>query len=128
MKIQKKISVRLMKKSNQDSIRVVQYDTGIQLVFNILDFELPDGTTATLYVRKKSGKFVYQETGIKVSKNIVTVDLENQALTEHGDAFYQLEFVNGADVISTFAGAMYVERSLSDSDAVESSTVIAAFD
>ena len=128
MKIQKKIDIRLVKKGNHDSFRVVQYDTGIQLVFNILDFELPVGTTATLYVRKKSGKFVYQETGITTSNNTVTVNLENQALTEHGEAFYQLRFVNGSDVLSTFTGTMQIDRSLADADAVESSTVIAAFE
>ena len=128
MKIQKKIDVRLTRKFKVDSLRVVQYDTGVQLVFNVLDFVLPSGTTATLYVRKKSGKFVYQEKGITVSGNTVTVDLENQALTEHGETFYQLEFKNGSDTISTFSSSMWVERSLSDADAVESTTVIAAFE
>lgn len=117
-----------MRKFKVDSLRVVQYDTGVQLVFNVLDFVLPSGTTATLYVRKKSGKFVYQEKGITVSGNTVTVDLENQALTEHGETFYQLEFKNGSDTISTFSSSMWVERSLSDADAVESTTVIAAFE
>jgi hypothetical protein len=71
---------------------------------------------------------VYQEKGITVSGNTVTVDLENQALTEHGEAFYQLRFLNGSDVISTFSSSMYVERSLADADAEESTTVIAAFE
>lgn len=128
MKIQKQIDVRLVRKGPVSSLRVVQYDTGVQLVFNLLDFDLPSGTTATLYVRKKSGKFVYQEKGITVSGNTVTVDLENQALTEHGEAFYQLRFLNGSDVISTFSSSMYVERSLADADAEESTTVIAAFE
>ena len=128
MKIQKQIDVRLVRKGPVSSVRVVQYDTGVQLVFNVLDFDLPKGTTATLYVRKKSGKFVYQETGITVVNNTVTVDLENQALTEHGEAFYQLKFLNGTDIISTFASSMDVDRSIADADAVESSTVIAAFE
>lgn len=128
MKIQKQIDVRLLRKGAVNSLRVVQYDTGIQLVFNILDFVLPDGTTATLYVRKKSGKFVYQETGITVAENKVTVDLENQALTEHGETFYQLRFLNGSDVITTFSSSMFVEPSLADADAEESKTVVAAFE
>ena len=128
MKIQKKINVRLLKKGSQDSLRLVQYDTGVELLFNILDFELPTGTTATLYVRKKSGKFVYQEQGVTVTNKTVTVQLENQALTEYGEAFYQLEFKNGTDVISTFASSMWVDRSLANADAVESTTVVAAFE
>lgn len=128
MKIQKQIEVRLARKGNDSLIRVVQYDTGVQLVFNMMDFEVPSGTTATLYVRKKSGKFVYQEKGITVTATAVTVDLENQALTEHGKAFCQLRLVNGTDTISTFASTMIVEPSYRDADAVESKTVIAAFE
>lgn len=128
MKIQKQIDVRLMKKVQTSSLRVVQFDTGVQLVFNVLDFALPNGTTATFYARKKSGKFVYQENGITVNANTVTVDLENQALTEHGEVHYQLRFLNGSDTISTFYGSMFVDPSLADVDAEESKTVISAFD
>ena len=128
MKIQKQIEVRLARKGADSLIRVVQYDTGVQLVFNMMDFELPDNTSATLYVRKKSGKFVYQETGITVTATTVTVDLENQALTEHGEASCQLRLVNGADTISTFATTIIVDPSYRDADAVESKTVIAAFE
>lgn len=127
MKIQKQIDVRLMKKVQTSSLRVVQFDTGVQLVFNVLDFELPSETTATFYARKKSGKFVYQENGITVNANTVTVDLENQALTEHGEVHYQLRFLNGSDTISTFYGSMFVDPSLADADAEESKTVVAAF-
>ena len=128
MKIQKQIDVQLLRKGAVNSLRLVQYDKGIQLVFNILDFLLADGTTATLYVRKKSGRFVYQEKGITVAENKVTVDLENQALTEHGETFYQLRFLNGSDTLSTFSSSMFVEPSLADADAEESKTVIAAFE
>lgn len=127
MKIQKQIDVRLMKKVQTSSLRVVQFDTCVQLVFNILDFEFPDGTTATYYARKKSGKFVYQETGIMLNANTVTVDLENQALTEHGEVHYQLRFLNNSDIVSTFYGIMFVDPSLADADAEESKTVVSSF-
>ncbi len=128
MKIQKRIDVRLVRKGPVSSIRAVQFDTANQLIFNVLDYELPSGTTATLYVRKKSGKFVYQTKNITVSGNTITVDLENQALTEHGEAFYQLRIVNGEDIISTFHSSMLIDPSLADKDAMESKTVIHAFD
>ena len=128
MKIQKQIDVRLLRKGAVNSLRVVQFDKGIQLVFNMLDFVIPVGTTATLYVRKKSGKFVYQEKWITVAENKVIVDLENQALTEHGEAVYQLRLLNGSDTITTFASSMTVEPSYADADAEESKTVIAAFE
>ena len=85
MKVQKNIEVWLVQKRPPRQIDLVQYDTGVQLVFTVQDFTIPSGTTATLYVQKPSGKFVYQEKGITVNGNTITVDLENQAITEHGN-------------------------------------------
>lgn len=129
MKIQKKIELTLLQRPNSRKfIDVVQYDTGVRLVCAVTDFTIPEGTTATLYVQKPSGKFVYQETGISVSGNTVTIDLENQALAEHGDTYYQIQLVNGEDAISTFAGIIRVAKSYADAGAEESKTVISAFD
>lgn len=128
MKIQKQTQVELAQRKHQRPVDLVQYDTGVQLVVTVTDFEVPTGTTATLYVQKPSGKFVYQETGITISGNVITVNLENQALTEHGETGYQLRLVNGSDRITTFAGVLNVQKSLADAGAVESSTVIAAFE
>lgn len=127
MIIQKMISVHLTRKRNANFIDVVQYDTGIQLVFDVQDFEIPSGTTATLHVQKPSGKFVYQQDDIVVSGNVITVDLKNQAVTEHGNAQYQLQLINGSDTVSTFSGIMRVAKSLANSSATESQVVIDAF-
>ena len=67
MKATKEIEIYLTKKRNVRQIDVVQYDTGIQLVFTVKDFTIPSGATATLYVQKPSGKFVYQEDGDRKS-------------------------------------------------------------
>lgn len=128
MKVQKHIEVRLLKKRLIPVIDVVQYDTGVQLVFSLVDFDIPSGTSATLYVQKRSGKFVYQEKDITISGNEITIDLENQALTEHGEAKYQIMLQNGTDTVTTFAGILRIEKSLADANAVESKTVIRAFD
>lgn len=128
MKATKQIDIYLTGKRNVRVIDVVQYDTGIQLVFTVKDFTIPSGVNATLYVQKPSGKFVYQEDGITVSGNVVTVDLHNQANTEHGKVPYQVSITSGSDVITTFTGLMMVEKSLKDAGATESKTVIRAFD
>lgn len=128
MKIQKIIQVYLMNKRFTKPIDVTQYDTGIQLVFEIMDYDIPSGTSAIMYVQKPSGKFVYQTTKITVSGNTVTIDLENQALTESGKVGYQVSLVNGSDTITTFTGLMEVDKSLKDSGATESKTVVSAFD
>ena len=128
MKSTRQIDIHLTKKSNVRLIDVVQYDTGIHLVFTVKDFDIPSGATAKLYVQKPSGKFVFQEDGITVVDNTILINLENQAITEHGKIPYQVSITNGSDMITTFTGFMVVEKSLKDSNATESKTVIRAFD
>ena len=128
MKAVKEIGVYLIEKRNVRTIDVVQYDTGIQLVFNVKDFEIPTGTDPTLYVQKPSGKFVYQEDGITVAADKITIDLEKQAITEHGKVPYQVSLTNGTDEITSFTGLMMVQASLKDAGATESTTVVRAFD
>lgn len=128
MKATKQIDIYLTKKHNIRVIDVVQYDTGIHLVFAVKDFDIPSGATAKLYVQKPSGKFVFQEDGITIVDNTILINLENQAITEHGKVPYQVSITNGSDMITTFTGLMMVEKSLKDSNATESKTVIRAFD
>lgn len=128
MKATRQIDIYLTKKSNVRLIDVVQYDTGIHLVFTVKDFDIPSGATAKLYVQKPSGKFVFQEDGITIADNTILIDLENQAITEHGKVPYQVSIVSGSDMITTFTGLMMVEKSLKDAGAIESKTVIRAFD
>ena len=128
MKVVKNIDIYLTSKRPVRTIDVVQYDTGVQLVFTAKDFTIPSGSTATLYVQKPSGKFVYQNFNITVAINTITIDLENQALTEYGEIPYQVSIENGTDTVTTFTGLMLVERKLSDAGATESKTVVRAFD
>ena len=127
MKATKPIDTYVIQKRNARLIDIVQFDTGIQLVFTVKDFTIPSGATATLYVQKPSGNFVFQEDGITIAGNTITIDLENQAITEHGKVPYQVSITSGSDVITTFTGSMMVEKSLKDSGATESKTVIRAF-
>ena len=128
MKATKNIDIYAINKKPVKVIDVVQYDTGIRLVFNVKDYTIPADSTATLYVQKPSGKFVYQEENITVADNTIIVNLENQALTEYGKVPYQVTISSESDTITTFTGLMIVERSLKDAGAVESKTVQKAFD
>ena len=128
MKIQKIINTKLEKCGLNSSVDVVQFDTGIELLFNLLDYSVPSGTKATLYVEKPSGKFVYQSDNITVSETLITVQLNNQAVTEYGKAKYQLVLKNGNDTISSFCGVLKIEQSLNNAGATESKTVVTSFD
>ena len=67
-----------------------------------MDFDVPTGTTVKLFVRKRSGNFVYQEKNITVDGNVITIDLENQAITEYGTTYYQVELILSIDLIWSF--------------------------
>ena len=128
MKKQIKRKIYLLSNREMKPIEVVQYETGVQLVFEIQDIELDTTATATLFVRKPSGKFVFQEDGISLTGNTVVIDLHNQAITEYGKPFFQIKFKKDEETISTYSGMMTVDKSLDDSGAEESKTFIAAFD
>lgn len=123
-----KRKIYLLSKKPMKPIEVVQFETGVQLVFEVQDIELDETATATLFVRKPSGKFVFQEDNVSLTGNTVVIDLHNQAIAEYGKPFFQIKFKKGEEVISTFSGMLTVEKSLDDSGAEESKTVIAAFD
>lgn len=112
MKIQKRVKVHLLSKRLTARIDVVQYDTGCQLVFEVVDFNIPVGTTASLFAETPFGKLIRQTDNITVSGNVVTVDPDAALLSESGEVKYQIRFTNGSNLISTFIGKLNVERSL----------------
>ena len=128
MKKQIKRKIYLLSKRQMKPIEVIQYETGVQLVLEVQDIELDPSATVTMFVRKPSGKFVFQENDISLMGNTVVIDLHNQALTEYGHPFFQIKFKKDEEVISTYSGMLTVEKSLDDSGAEESKTVLAAFE
>ena len=126
MKVTKRINVEVLSKKFVQTINAVQYDTGLQIAMSVKDFDIPAGTTAKVFFKKPSGKFVYQNGTI--SGNDITIDVENQSLAEYGFVYYQVRLINGEDIITTFSGKIDVEKSLADSSATSSETIVPAFD
>lgn len=126
MKAARKLNVEVTRRRFLQTIDAVQYDTGVQIVLTVKDLTIPSGTTARVFFKKPSGKFVYQDA--VVSGNVVTIDVHNQALTEYGNVTYQVRLANGADIVTTFSGKIEVQPSLADSSATTSETVVPAFD
>lgn len=126
MKATKRINVEVLSKKLMQTISTVQYVTGLQIVMSVKDFDIPAGTTAKAFFEKPSKKFVYQDAVI--SGNDITIDVNNQALTEYGSVYYQVRLTNGDDIITTFSGKIDVEKSLADNSATSSETIVPAFD
>jgi hypothetical protein len=128
LKVQKKIKISLSGSDLQCPVKVVEADTAIQLILEYIDFTIPAGTTATLYVRKPSGKRVYQTNGITISGNVITINLENQAIIESGVAYFTVTLKNGSDTISTFSNYFDVDKNYKGVNPEESRTVITEID
>lgn len=128
MKVQKKLNISMSGNELPRPVKVVATNSAIQLILRYVDFTIPDGTTATLYARKPSGKFVYQTTGITISGNVVTVNLENQVIMEDGIVPFQVELKNGTDTLTTFSNHFLVDRNYKNSDAEKSEIVITEFE
>ena len=131
MKATKKLDIMIGKKSLRQVVDVVQFDTGIQLELTAKDFTFPaSGISATMYVQKPSGKFVYQDTKITVSGNKITIPVYNQAFAEPGICPFQVTIKEAStgDTITTFEAVFDVQVSRKDAAAEPSETVINAFE
>jgi len=92
-------------------IHVVQYDTGRQIEFIIMDMEIPTDAKATVWIKKADGKLIYNS--CEVSSDTVLVTLTNQALAVEGRAYCQVRLECGSDVVSTFNFVLRIKAQIS---------------
>ena len=84
----------------KDPIRYVQNTNAIPIIFHFVDFAIPSGTTANVYVNKPSQKAVY--TSAQISGNDVMIDITTQMVAEVGFSEIQVQLTNSDDVLVTF--------------------------
>lgn len=117
MKAVKKIEISVLHKRIAPIVYAVQGDTGREIECTVVDWDIPTGVTARVWVVKPSKKVVYNDCRI-VDKSTF-VPLTNQTLAEPGGAICMIEFVSGEDVVSSFSFNLYVYESASG-DGIES--------
>lgn len=116
--IQKYIYIK--NKDVRTRIEYVQGTNTIPIVLSAVDWDIPDGSEARIYVRKPSGKEVYNTAAI--SGNDITIQPTTQMFAEFGRQLGQVQIVNGDDIAATFLLEFDVEKNLAfESSAVESS-------
>jgi hypothetical protein len=84
----------------QATIPVVQYDSGRQFIFRVADASIPSGSTAYIFVRKPSGKSVYDV--CTISGNAVTVTPAKQTFAEYGEVHGQVRISKNNEVVTSF--------------------------
>lgn len=102
----------------KNPIRYVQNTNAIPIIFHFVDFAIPSGTVANVYVNKPSQKAVY--TSAQVSGNDVTIDVTTQMVAEVGYSEIQVQLTKSDNILVTFAYPMIVSKNFTDPDAEES--------
>lgn len=111
MKAVKKIEISVLHKRITPIVYAVQGDTGREIECTVVDWDIPEGVTARVWVVKPSKKVVYND--CRIVDKAVFVPMTNQTLAEPGGAICMIEFVSGEDVVSSFSFNLYVYESAS---------------
>lgn len=112
--------IYLKNKDVRTRIEYVQGTNTIPIVLSAVDWEIPEGSEARIYVKKPSGKEVYNSA--TVSGNDITIQPTTQMFAEFGRQLGQVQIVNGDDIAATFLLEFDIEKNLAfESTAVESS-------
>ena len=111
MKAVKKIEISVLHKRITPIVYAMQGDTGREIECTVIDWEIPEGVSARVWVVKPSKKVVYND--CRIVDKAVFVPLTNQTLAEFGSAICMIEFVSGEDVVSSFSFNLYVYKSVS---------------
>ena len=112
--------IRIKNKDVRTRIEYVQGTNSIPIILQVVDWEIPEGSEARIYVKKPSGKEVYNSA--EVSGNDITIQPTTQMFAEFGRQLGQVQIANGDDIAATFLLEFEVEKNLAfESTAVESS-------
>lgn len=99
-------------------IDYVQGTNAVPLKFRFRDYTVPSGAAARIYVKKPSGKEVYNSASL--SGNTVTVQPTTQMFAEAGEQEGQMQLTSGQKLLVTFPILFRVEWNLISESAVES--------
>ena len=110
MKAVKKIEISVLHKRTMPLVvYTMQGDTGREIECTVVDWDIPEGVTARVWVVKPSKKVVYSEA--RIVENSVSFFLTNQMLAEPGVAICIIEFDSGEDVVSSFPFNLCIDGS-----------------
>lgn len=112
--------IYLKNKDVRTRIEYVQGTNTIPIVLSAVDWDIPDSSEARIYVKKPSGKEVYNTAAI--SGNDITIQPTTQMFAEFGKQLGQVQIVNDEKIAATYLLEFEIEKNLAfESSAVESS-------
>ena len=108
------------------SVNVIQADTARELYFIIDDYEIPEDAEYRIYIRKPSGKEIYNY--CYYANGEIVVQLTTQMCAEIGDNVGQIQIVVDNMVLTSFNFVMHVSENLIESSEIESSNEFGILD
>lgn len=100
------------------SVHVVQGDSGRELYFVFDDYELQDDAEYRVYIRKPSGKEIYNY--CTYANEELVVQLTPQMIAEVGESFGQIQIIQNHVELTSFSFTLIVEESLIYSSSIDS--------
>lgn len=113
-----RIPIYIKNKPETTPIDVVQYLNSFYMYFEIKDFDIPENSTAKFYLRKTSGKEIYQDLEIQ-GKQLVLIPT-NQTFAETGVQNAQISITNGENIATSFSIQFSVHKNLVSLEATKS--------
>ena len=116
----------LTKKGLQTVIKYVQGTNAVPISLHVEDYTLPSGAEARIYIKKPSGKEVYNNASI--SGNTINVTPTTQMFAEEGEAKGQGQILSGGKIRATFVLLFDGMENIINESAVESTNEYAVLD
>lgn len=107
-------------------IDVVRNTNSIPISFHIMDYQIPGGAEARIYLRKPSGAEVYNSA--EIDENVVIVRPTMQMYAEEGGSIGQLQIVKDTTIAASFAILFCVNKNIISDSAIESTNEFGILD
>ena len=98
----------------KEHIDYVRFTNALPIVFTFRDYNILQGSVATAFCTKPSGKAVY--TDATISGNTVTITVTDQMFIELGRTVLQVKIENGSSTLVTFGWPVDVHENSTEGD------------
>lgn len=118
--------VYVLQSKVKNPIEYVRLTNAIPIIFHFRDYDIPESSSAEVYVQKPSGKAVFDDASI--SGNDVTVTVTDQMFAELGFSELQIKITKNAQELVTFSQPVIVKPNYTEGDADQSQNEGGFFD
>lgn len=116
--------VYVLMNAYKEPIEMAQGTDGIPVIFYFRDYDIPNGTTAIVIVKKSSGKEIQDSAVVDATGNKISVDVIAQMTAEAGNAVMQVQITHNGKNIYTFNHPMFIEKSSIAIDSESGSSIL----